>query len=295
MLSRRKLLLSLFAQSEIPITIERANLLLALLVEGEAKPSFSFIPTTAGPYSIDMLHDLRAFEKAGEVTLKEGSIHFQEERVDPVSYALDEEMQEVLTESLARYGSSSDRALLDAILQQRPYYGIRTERTDAAIEAARKRIKAAQRGLYTLGYEGLSIDEFINHLITANIEEVVDVREFAFSRRSEFAKTNLEEALGVAKITYIGMPEVGIPTKARKEILEHKSKEELLAYYEEEILPTTAFSAAHVAALVAQYNIALICHEEDPGQCHRSRFSAFALAHEPSIGAVFDIRTKEDG
>jgi hypothetical protein len=294
MLSRRTVLLSLLAQGERPMTTIRANLLLALLSEGEEKPSFSFIPTESGPYSIDLLHDLRAFAKAGKVALEGEAITLQDDAVDPASYALGEIEQGLLLEGLARYGSRSDDALLAAILERRPYYGIRTERSDRAIEEIREQIESAERGLYTLGYEGLSIDQFINHLITANIKTVVDVREFAFSRRSEFVRSNLEEALSRAQITYIGMPEVGIPTKARKEILEHKSKEELLAYWEKEILPTTGPSATRLAALVREHNTALICHEEDPGQCHRSRFSAFALEHEPSIGAIYDIRTTRE-
>jgi hypothetical protein len=293
MLNRRKVLLSLFNQSERPITTKRVNLLLALLALTEEKPSFQFIPTVKGPHSIDLVHDLRAFEKVGEVTMQGDSITIVEERTDPLSYALDEVEQELLLETLATHGSKSETALLDEILAARPFYGIRTERSDGRIEAIRREIRSAPSGLYTLGYEGLSIDGFINHLIANNVTAVVDVREFAFSRRSEFAKTNLEEALGVGQITYIGMPEVGIPTKARKEILEHKSKEELLEYYEEEILPTTASYATKVAELVKTGNIALICHEEDPGECHRSHFSAFALANEPSIGAVHDIRTKD--
>ncbi|MDY0304294.1 MAG: hypothetical protein RBQ65_06630 [Sphaerochaeta sp.] len=176
MLSRRTVLLSLLAQSERPMTTIRANLLLALLSEGEEKPPFSFIPTESGPYSIDLLHDLRAFVKAGKVTLEGEAITLQDDAIDPASHDLGETEQGLLLEGLARYGSRSDDVLLAAILERRPYYGIRTGRSDRAIEEIRGRIASAARGLYTLGYEGLSIDQFINHLITANIKTVVDVR-----------------------------------------------------------------------------------------------------------------------
>ncbi len=293
MLNRRTLLLSLLAQSEMPMPTMRVHLLLALIALGEEKPSYRFIPTGDGPYSIDLLHDLRSFEKAGEVTVGDKTVQFHEDVGDPLTYALAEGEQDLLLESLATYGARSEKALLDEILAKRPFFGIRTDSDDAGIEAIREEIRSAPRGLYTLGYEGLSIDAFVNHLVECDVHTVVDVREFAFSRRSEFAKTNLEEALALGGIAYIGMPEVGIPTKARKEILEHKSKEELLEYYEAEILPTTGPAAASVASLVAEHNTALICHEEDPGECHRSHFSAFALMQEPSIGSVHDIRTRD--
>ncbi len=292
MLNRRKVLLSLLAQRERPMPITRANLLLSLMNLDLEKPLYQFIPTASGPASIDLLHDLSAFEKAGEVTVSDEAIQFHEDAIDPLSYALDEGEQDLLLESLARYGAKREQALLDEVIGRRPFFAIRSERSDAAVEAIREEILSAPRGLYTLGYEGLSIDAFINHLIAANIQTVVDVREFAFSRRSEFTKSNLEEALALGGIAYIGMGEVGIPTKARKEILEHKSKEELLEYYEAEILPATGLYAKNIAALVAQHNTALICHEEDPLLCHRSRFAAFALMKEPSISLVHDIRTK---
>ena len=293
MLNRRRVLLSLLAQSERPMPITRANLLSALMNLDLEKPFHQFIPTASGPASIDLLHDLRAFEKAGEVTVSDETIQLHEDAIDPLSYALGEADQELLLESLARYGAKSEQALLDEIIGRRPFFAIRSERSDATVEAIREEILSAPRGLYTLGYEGLSIDAFINQLIADNVQTVVDVREFAFSRRSEFAKSNLEEALALGGVAYRGMPEVGIPTKARKEILEHKSKEELLEYYEAEILPTTAEYAKNVAALVEAHNTALICHEEDPQECHRSRFAAFALMREPSIPSVHDIRTKD--
>jgi len=293
MLNRRKVLLSLLAQSERPLPLTRANLLLSLMNLDVEKPLYQFIPTGSTPVSIDLLHDLRAFEKAGAVTVGGEAIQLHEDATDPLSYALGEEDQELLLESLARYGAKSEQALLDEVIGRKPFFAIRSERGDAAVEAIREEILSAPRGLYTLGYEALTIDAFINHLIARNVESVVDVREFAFSRRSEFAKGNLEEALALGGIAYIGMSEVGIPTKARKEILEHKSKEELLEYYEAEILPTTGEYAKNVAALVEAHNTALICHEEDPQECHRSRFAAFALMREPSIGSVHDIRTKD--
>lgn len=293
MLNRRKVLLSLLAQRERPLPLTRANLLLSLMNLDVEKPLYQFIPTGTGTVSIDLLHDLRALEKTGKVTVGGEAIQLHEDATDPLPSALGQDEQELLLERLKQYGSKNEPALLDEIFERKPFFALRSTRRDAAVEAIRKEILSAPRGLYTLGYEALTIDAFINHLIAANVQTVVDVRKFAFSRRSEFARSNLEEALALGGIAYIGMGEVGIPTKARKEILEHKSKEELLEYYEAEILPATGLYAKDVAALVAQHNTALICHEEDPQECHRSRFASFALKQEPSIPSVHDIRTKD--
>lgn len=292
MLKRRTLLLALLSELSEPIALTRLHPLVALLTVEEDTPSWYFIPTEKGPFSVDLLHDIRAFERNGSVQVEEESIKVDQAAGAKERATLDEQASLLLEKSLGSHAGKSDDALIQAALLAKPFWGIRTERTDEPIERIRGQIREAERGLYTLGYEGLSIDSFINLLIMANVQEVVDVREFAFSRRSEYAKKNLAQELSLASIVYTGMPEVGIPTKARKEILEDKSKEELLDYYESEILPGTSSSAKKIASLVRTHNIALICHEEDPGQCHRSLFAASVIKTFPDIGVVHDLRSQ---
>jgi hypothetical protein len=285
MLKRRTVLLTLLGALEKPITLSRVNLLLALLTDREHAPSYRFIPTKEGPFSIDALHDFRAFEKAKQITF-DGTTITAGAKVEG-----DEEIEEVEA-TLNTYNKLSDTALLDRALALRPYWGIRTGRDDESISAIRTQIANSATALYTLGYEGLSIDTFVNLLLSRNIARVIDVREYPFSRRSEYTAKNLGEALGFAGIVYTGMPEVGIPTKARKAILADKSKEELLIYYEEEILPTIDEEANRVAQMVHQGSVALICHEEDPRECHRSRFSARVVSLDHTLGSAIDIRAE---
>jgi hypothetical protein len=291
-LKRRTLLLSMLSELSKPVTTNRLHLLVALLSVNEANPSWYFIPTDRGPFSVDLLHDLRAFEKAKFVQIDEGGVSVDQAVGEKELSSLDTENLELLYKTIDSYAAMQDDLLLDHALLSRPFWGIRTKRKGAEIQQIRQQVSSAIRGLYTLGYEGLSIDSFINLLLMVDVQQVIDVREFAFSRRSEYAKKNLDEALSLAGITYTGVPEVGIPTKARKEILEDKSKEELLAYYESEILPDTGPYADEVARLVRKHNIALICHEEDPGQCHRSLFAASVIKAHPDIGAIHDLRTE---
>lgn len=293
MLKRRTLLLSLLSELSGLVTTARLHLLVALLSVNEKTPSWYFIPTDHGPFSVDLLHDLRAFEKAKSVQIDAQQINVDHTAAEKELASLDTEDLALLNKTIKVFASQSDDLLLDQALLAKPFWGIRTARKNAEIQQIRQQISAVARGLYTLGYEGLSIDSFINLLLMADIQEVIDVREFAFSRRSEYAKKNLDEALSLGGIAYTGMPEVGIPTKARKEILEDKSKEELLSYYASEILPDTGPYADKVASLARKHNIALICHEEDPGQCHRSLFAASILKAHPEVGTVHDLRTEE--
>jgi len=57
--------------------------------------------------------------------------------------------------------------------------------------------------LFTVGYEGRSIDELVDALRAAGVERLVDVRELPLSRRKGFSKTALGDTLRDAGIEYI--------------------------------------------------------------------------------------------
>ena len=59
-----------------------------------------------------------------------------------------------------------------------------------------------QNALFTLGYEGLSIDAFITRLEAAQVKTIVDVRELPLSRKKGFSKTAFSAALSAHSIAY---------------------------------------------------------------------------------------------
>lgn len=56
--------------------------------------------------------------------------------------------------------------------------------------------------IYTAGYEGLSIDAFIARLKQAQIDKVLDVREYPLSRKPGFSKKAFAQCLADAGIAY---------------------------------------------------------------------------------------------
>lgn len=124
--------------------------------------------------------------------------------------------------------------------------------------------------LYTIGYEGAELGDFVATLKAAGIETLVDVRELAISRRKGFAKKALSEALGLAGIEYLHLKGLGDPKpgreaaragdyKAFKRIFSAHMKSELaqehLSVAEETLKSTTG---------------CLMCYERDPLHCHRA-------------------------
>jgi uncharacterized protein (DUF488 family) len=60
------------------------------------------------------------------------------------------------------------------------------------VDAARPRQK--RPGLLTIGYEGKSLETYLNQLIKAGVTLLCDVRRNAVSRKYGFSKSTLSEA-----------------------------------------------------------------------------------------------------
>src|SRR3989304_5152229 len=76
--------------------------------------------------------------------------------------------------------------------------------------------------LYTIGYEGLSISEFVGLLKKHGIACLIDVRELPISRKAGFSKTPLNDRLLKSNIQYCHIKELGSPREVR-----YKLKEDL--------------------------------------------------------------------
>jgi len=71
--------------------------------------------------------------------------------------------------------------------------------------------------IYTIGYEGRDLKEFIKTLKDNKIEVLVDIRESGASiYKPEFSKKILQGQITEAKIEYIDKPEFGVPYEIRE-------------------------------------------------------------------------------
>ena len=71
--------------------------------------------------------------------------------------------------------------------------------------------------LFTLGFEGLTIEAFIARLQAALVKTVVDVRELPLSRKKGFSKTAFCTALSAHGIAYMHAPALGCPKPIRNQ------------------------------------------------------------------------------
>ena len=69
--------------------------------------------------------------------------------------------------------------------------------------------------IFTIGYEGATVGEFVDALQKAGVERVIDIRALPLSRRPGFSKTPLRGALAEAGIEYVHLKALGTPADGR--------------------------------------------------------------------------------
>jgi len=72
--------------------------------------------------------------------------------------------------------------------------------------------------IYTIGYEGREIEEFVNRLKSFKITRLIDVREIPSSRKKGFSKSILSERLESENIEYLHFKVLGSPADIRDKL-----------------------------------------------------------------------------
>lgn len=124
--------------------------------------------------------------------------------------------------------------------------------------------------IYTIGYEGATMDAFLAALAAAGVRRVIDVRALPLSRRPGFSKSTLAASLKAAGIDYVHLKPLGTPKRGR-DAAKKGDVATLTAVYDEQLeLPEAQAAAARMLDLAAESPSALLCYERDPCHCHRT-------------------------
>jgi len=303
-LYRRKVLLALLANAPAALSLVQLQKIMFLFVQKSGNACYDFIPDTYGCYSMTLHDDIHNLEKNNFVMVTHGNdifsttVTIKKENYDDEEYLLTKEDGRAMRLVLESYPINDVRKLIEMTYKLKPFYAIRSgivkdcddRELEKSIVKCKEMIETGHpRCLYTIGYQGFSVDAFARTLMMYNIKTLVDVRKNAFSMRREFCGSPLMESLKEAGILYVAMPEVGIPSKDRKEMIPAGKLQELFAWYKENVLPGCASYAKRIADYVKQGSTAVMCYEELPKDCHRKLFAEYCLAKEPSIGQVRHI------
>jgi len=138
---------------------------------------------------------------------------------------------------------------------------------------------------YTAGYEGKSVDAFLNELLERGIEMVIDIRANSVSRKHGFAGSQFSRLCKKLGFAYRHIPTLGISSSARKNLSDFNSYQRLLNRYEKEMLPRRSAEVEDVCYLMQRQPSVLFCVEKDVMCCHRSRL-ARAVAQATDLKVV---------
>ena len=124
--------------------------------------------------------------------------------------------------------------------------------------------------IYTIGYEGTTMEEFLAALKGAGVERLIDVRALPLSRRPGFSKTALRGALEAAGIEYVHLKALGTPAEGRSAARAGRHDDLERIYAAQLELPEAIVQGAQMLELAAEKPSALLCFEREPEHCHRS-------------------------
>ena len=256
----------------------RLQKLLFLFSQNQAKPEYEFIPYKYGCYSYSANADLTAM--TGRNILKETTHSFIKN--DNASYLplvkLDDKVK--LLNTKKSYGDMDSDALMKHTYQKFPYWAINSLKaasllTDdelAVIEM--EKLHSSKTILYTIGYEGISLEGYLNKLVKNGVKLLIDVRNNPVSMKFGFSKSQLKRYAESLGIMYLHVPEVGIISNLRQKLNTQEDYDILFKKYRKENLPKTKEAQKYILSLLKEYTrVALTCFEAEICQCHRKHLA----------------------
>ena len=128
--------------------------------------------------------------------------------------------------------------------------------------------------IYTIGYEGTDIERFVQTLRIVGVEQLVDVRAVALSRKKGFSKNGLRDRLEAEGIRYVHLVALGDPKDGR-EAARAGRYDQFRKIYNKHLSGAAAQAELkNLASLVVTKPTCLMCFERDPAECHRSIVAA---------------------
>lgn len=243
----------------------------AFLVRAETAwgggPSFyQFVPYQYGPFSFGLYQEAAAMARDGFI--EEHGDHWrlsdlgqtEAKRIDDTHAAAGRSV-------VGRFAGKPRGALIDHVYDRHRWFTINSKIKRLASRPV------ANPAVYTVGYEGLLIDGFLNGLLKAGITRLIDVRNNPVARRYGFHKSTLSRLCGKLGIDYHHASELGIPSEARQNLHAPGARASLFETYAATTLASETTAIRTVANLMAEQASALMCMEADPCECHRSHLA----------------------
>lgn len=284
MFYRRKLILALLEAFRGKTDRLMFQKLLFILNTRLDSPVYHFLPYKYGCFSFQANSDLLTLEKQGFVTADKQNISANEN--ESWLFTLDDRDKLKVKKLADDFKDFTTDDLINYTYKNYPFYAIRSTIIDKHLDDdGIKKVEAAKSketspALFTLGYEGLSIEQYINVLLKHNIQLLVDVRKNAMSMKYGFSKKTLQTACETVGIIYEHYPELGIVSDKRKNLETQADYDTLFAEYRNTVLKETVpVQITLCKKIETMKRAALLCFEKKPEMCHRSHLANVLVHH----------------
>ncbi len=278
MFYRRKIILSLIQLLSGKVEKLRFQKLLFLYSETKNDGEYDFIPFKYGCYSFSAAADLNTMTKKG--FLEESETNYT--KADKIDYfnTLKPSDKSHLQAVVNNYGKMSTSTLIVHTYINYPFYATKSiVAKDILSNYFYQRVidakpKETTPFLFTIGYQGVSLEKYLHKLLSHNVRVLVDVRKNPLSMKFGFSKTLLKKYCESLDIKYIHIPDVGIESNKRRDLNTQKDYDNLFEYYRTTTLKENINSQLEILEILNKYRrIALTCFESNICQCHRLHLS----------------------
>jgi len=242
----------------------------------QKKQPYEFIPYHYGCYSFQANSDVKTLINYGFLKVNQADKHIAINRKD-YSGMNDLKVQdaEELKKFVKDFSGLSGDNLIKYVYKNYPYYTLHSKIANKFIDMPYKKQPSlfphSSTDFYTIGYEGITFEKYINKLIDNDISILCDVRKNAFSMKFGFSKNMLKHTLENIGIKYIHLPELGIVSEERQELNCLEDYQQLFKEYENTTLcnDDALIALGLLKDLSSKQKIALTCFEKDIEYCHR--------------------------
>jgi hypothetical protein len=268
------------------------KLLFLYCQEPSSGSPYDFVPYRYGAFSFTSYADRRKLIERGLLVDDDHLWQVTDEGRRIIGRTAD--MQ--LAAFASRYRALRGDDLVADTYRRFPYFATRSEIAERVLKGDRDaltRIESARprangSALHTLGYEGHTLESYLNVLLRAGITLLCDVRRNPISRKYGFSKSTLSRSCEGVGIRYEHLPELGIASEQRQGLDSQEGYDTLFAEYKRTWLPRQTEALRKIQGWgQSGERVALTCYEHLPQQCHRH---CVAEALEAQLGEDFNAK-----
>ncbi len=287
---RQKVLVGLLQIIRKPIPKTKLQKMLFLLGQEHRAEYYHFFPHKYGCYSMILDNDIQKLLDKGILRQSEEGLILVDSSDEWVR-RLKKRDRAALRALAARFALKSTKDVVRYVYLNYPEYTSRSAILTKVLSeeerhAIRQRLLASEQttslAVFSIGYEGLDIDQYIARLLANHVAVLVDVRHNPFSMKFDFTKKRLSQALKNVGIAYVHLPELGIPSDKRKPLQsddDNTYRHRLFREYRETLQDKQEALRRLVSIIEQHTRVALTCFEAKPEQCHRQVLIDYLTEH----------------